>query len=325
MINAINRRIALLVAVVLTLCFARVGQSQERYRLDEQKEWQQQTFADPATPEGQLQTIRKALAEDEAGKALKLSKKWIKQNPKHALLPVAHLLHGDAYTAKRLYFKALFDYEMVIRGYPDRPEYVTAVEREYEIARLFSSGVKRRWLGTRILSAAGEAEEIFIRIQERMPGSEVGEKASLALGDHYFGRGEMGMATTAYDLFLENYPRSVHRERAMERLIWASLATFKGKDFDPTGLLDASERIEQFQKEYPASAQRLGTAQMITRVGEQLAAKDLNLAQWYERRGKKVSAAFMYRRVLNDHPNTAAAREAEQRLTALKGPAALEQ
>ena len=121
--NAMNRRLAPLVAVVLTLCLARVGWAQERYRLDEQKEWQQQTFADPATPEGQLQTIRKALAEDKAGKALKLAKKWIKQNPGHTLLPEAHLLHGDAYVAKRRYFKALFDYEMVIRAYPDRPQY----------------------------------------------------------------------------------------------------------------------------------------------------------------------------------------------------------
>jgi len=320
--NARNRRIAPLVALMLTVCLAGLGQAQERYRLDDAKQWQQQTFADPATPEGQLQTIRKTLAEDKAGKALKLAKKWIKQNPKHTLLPEAHLLRGDALVAKRLYFKALFDYELVIRGYPDRPQYVTAIEREYEIARLFSSGVKRRWLGTRILSASGEAEEIFIRIQERMPGSEVGEKASLALGDHYFGRGEMGMATTAYDLFLENYPRSVHRERAMERLIWAGLATFKGPNFDPTGLLDAAQRIEQFQKEYPASAQRLGTAQMLTRIGEQLASKDLNLARWYEKRGKRVSAAFMYRRILNEHPATAAARTAEQRLAALKGSAA---
>jgi len=319
-----NKPVAPVIIVLLVMCLASTGFAQERYRLDQGK-WQKQTAIDPDTPEGQLQSIRKALAEDQANKALKLAKKWIKQHAGHAQLAEAHLLRGDAYVAKTHYFKALFDYELVIRQYPDRPQYIPAVERQYEIARLFASGVKRRWLGTRILSASGEAEEMFIRIQERLPGSEVGEKASLALGDLYFNRTEMNSATTAYDMFLMNYPRSSNRQHAMERLVWASLARFKGPKFDPTGLMEARKWIEQFQREFPASAERIGTTEMLTRIDGQLAAKSLSLARWYEKRGKRVSAAYMYRRLIRDHPNTAAALTAEERLAALKGPADVEQ
>ena len=316
---------AVWLAALLVTCLAGTGLAEERYTLEKGQQWKQQAAVDPDTPEGELQTIRKVLAEDQAGKAVKLAKKWIKKHPNDPLLAEAHLLLGDAYVAKKDYFKALFDYELVIRAYPDRPQFVTAIEREYEIARLFASGVKRRWLGMRMLSAGGEAEEIFIRIQERMPGSDIGEKASLALGDFYYGRAEMSSAVTAYDMFLANYPRSARREFAMERLIWASLATFQGADFDPTGLLEASQRIEQFEKEFPASAARMDTPGMRTRINEQLASKDFKLAQWYEKRGRKVSAIYMYQRVVKEHPSTDAARTAERRLAALESPAVVEQ
>ena len=316
-----NERVALVVAALVAMA-ATSAFAQERYRLSAEGDFQQQTFADPATPAGQLQTIRKLLAEEQPKQALKLANKWIKQHPNHKLLPEAHLLHGDALVAQRQYFKALFDYELLIKAYPDSEQFATAIGREYEIARLFASGLKRRWLGMRILPAAGEAEELFIRVQERLPGSELGEKAMLALGDLYLDRGEMSSATLAYDLFLENYPRSAHRERAMLRLIDASLATFKGPDFDPTGLLEAAQRIEQFQGEFPASAERLDAAALLVRIDELLASKQVNLARWYERRGERVGAIYLYQRVLRDHPATAAAQIAERRLAALHGPGA---
>ena len=319
-----SRWVALVVAALVALAWTTPAVAQERYRLNEDGQWQQQTFADPDSPEGQLQTIRKALAEEQADTALELAKKWIKDHAGHALLPEAHLLHGDALVAQQEYFKALFQYEALIRGYPASAQYATAIGREYEIARLFASGVKRKWLGMRILSARGEAEELFIRVQERLPGSELGEQASLALAELYFDRGEMGLATVAYDLFLENYPRSDQRERAMLQLIYAGLATFKGPEFDPTGLLEASQRIQQFQSEFPTSAERLGLADLAIRIDESLAAKQADLARWYERRGERVSAIYLYERLIQEHPATEAARLAERRKAALRGPAHLE-
>jgi outer membrane assembly lipoprotein YfiO len=321
MIAIKSSSLPLISALLLALTLTAPSLAKNKYRLDDKGRFKPVTLTDPATPQGQLQSIRKALAEDDPRTALKLVKKWFKQHPDHKLTPEAHLLRGDALVAKKQYYKALFDYEALIRVYPESEQYATAIAREYEIARLFASGVKRRLGGLAIISATSEAEELFIRTQERLPGSELGEQASLALGDLYFDRGEMGSATLAYDLFLENYPRSSYRERAMLQLIYASLATFKGPAFDPTGLLEAGQRIEQFASEFPASAARLGATELQLRIKEMLAAKQLNLAQWYERRGERVSAIYLYKRIGRDHPNTPAASKAKLRLAALQGPA----
>ncbi len=296
---------------------AGVAHAQERYQLTEDQWVQQKTFV-PGTPEAKLQLIRKLIAQEKGKEAQKAIKKWIDTHQGHALMPQAYLISGDAKVARKHYYKALFDYELLIRMFPASEDFHTGLEREYEIALLFSNGVRRRWLGARTLSAAGEAEEVFIRIQERAPGSQIGEKASLALADFYFRRGEMASAAEAYQLFLENYSTSNHRERVMLRRIEADLASFQGPVFDPTGLLNATLHIKQFAQEFPASAERMGSDALLIRVTDSLALKDFYTAKWYEsQKNGDVSAAYMYQRVMQDYPQTSAAKLAQDRLAKL--------
>lgn len=295
-----------------------VAHAEEQYQLKQDQWVAKQTYT-PGTPEADLQAIRKMVAQGQGKKAAKAAKHWIKDHPNHPMLAEAYLIAGDAKVLQKHYYKALFEYEYMIRSFPGSEHYHLALERELEIANLFASGTKRRFMGMRLFSAAGEAEEIYIRTQERAPGSLIGEKASLQLGDFYFKRGEMRSAAEAYQLFLENYPRSRYRERVMLRRIEADLASFNSPVFDPTGLLDATIHIKQFEKEFPASAERLGTQALLVRVNDSLAAKDLHTAKWYEKRKKDVvSAVYMYHRIVKDHPQTAAARTAEEALTRLE-------
>lgn len=299
--------------------FHNAAHAQEKYRL-KGSEWTKEPAADPSSAAGQLQEIRRKLAAGNAEDAKDLADEWLKKYPNQPLKVQTLLVRGDCWVSIGNEYKALFDYEQVIRGYPGSDEFNIALEREFEIARLYSAGRKRRFLGMRILPAGGEAEEIFVRIQERSPGSELGEKASMLLGDHYFNRGDMPSAAEAYDLFLVNYPRSVSRERAMLRAIQANLATFKGPNFDSTGLIEAGERIKQFQREFPAAAERLGGDAILVRIDESLGVKDYDRAMWYIGRGERNAGAVLFRRVIRDHPQTTAARLAMEQLVKLDLP-----
>ena len=288
--------------------------AQETRRLaDDGQLVKQPTYA-PESPEGKIQQIRKFIAEDNGGDAEDLADDWIDDYPSHPQIDEAYLLRGDAKMAQRDYYKALFDYELLIRSYPGSQHFMTALEREYKVALLYASGVNRPFLGLPLLPAEGEAEELLVRIQERAPGSEIGEKASLSLGDFYYDTAAMYKAVDAYDLFLQNYPQSQHRRRVMRRLIQASLATFKGPKYDPTGLLDAATRLRAYRQEYPADAEQLGADALLVRIDESLALKVFYTAQWYEQKNKQVSAIFVYKRVVKDHPRTAAAQQAIKRL-----------
>lgn len=271
----------------------------------------------PASPSGELAAIRKALADDEPKLAYKLAKKWIKANPNHPELAYAYVLRGDAQVMRGNLYKSLFDYELVARAYPGSPVFDTVLEREFEVAKAFTNGMKRKFAGIRFLDASAEAEEILIRIQERAPGSRIAERAGKELADFYFRDGQMLLAAEAYSIFLDNYPRSQWAEYAYERQITASLATFKGPRFDATGLYTAERKSVEFQEAFPGAAEALGTDETLVRIDESLAGKTLRTAQWYDRTDRKISAAYLYSRVVSDHPDSDAAGEAMTRLTEL--------
>ncbi|MEM8737810.1 MAG: outer membrane protein assembly factor BamD [Planctomycetota bacterium] len=275
---------------------------------------------EPGTPAAGLAEARKRIAEEKPERAIKLLDRWIKEHPGHPLSVEARLLRGDARAAAGQFYNALFDYEEVLTFYPASEQFWTALEREYEIGVLYTSGFKRKFLGLRIIPADAEGAELLIRVQERAPGSAIGEKASLALADYYFDTSQIELAAEAYDLFLINYPDSELRQWAFLRLIQASLARFKGPEFDATGLIDAEERLRQYRDEYPAGADRIGVEALLIRIRESLARRDLSTARWYDRTGRRVSAVLLYRRLIEEYPDTAPARTAIERLESLGEP-----
>jgi outer membrane assembly lipoprotein YfiO len=301
-------------AVALACCVFSAGlaHAQPTHELDDRGNFVQQAEPDPATPEGQLQLIRRTLVQGDAKQAERDADEWIEENPAHPQIVEAHLIRGDAIAAQGDYYRSLADYEVIARAYPGTEQYRIALEREYEIARLFTGGLyrKSRWFGVRIIPADSEGVELLIRVQERLPGSELGERASMAIGDHYFDKGDMDMASEAYDLFLLNYPNSARREWAMLRLIQASLAKYKGPQFDPSGLTDAAQRLREYERDYPSAAEKIGAKALMVRINEALAEKKLVTAQWYDKRGMERGAITMYRRVIQDYPQSAAALEA---------------
>lgn len=293
--------------------------SQASYQL-EGGQWQRQGTVDPASPEGGIRAIRSALAYDRAREAEQLATEWIREHPGHRLMPEARLLRGDAIVARQRYYRALFDYEHVIRYFPDSEQFHQAIEREFWIADQFSRGVRRHFLGMRVLPAYSEAEELLIRIQERAPGTAIGEQASFRLAEHYSRRGEVADAVEAYDLFLLNYPESARAEQALRASIQASLERVNGPPFDPTGLIEARERLRRYAEQYPVDAETLDQAATNERIDEALAEKDLRTARWFDQRGERISAAFLYERVVVDHPGTSAAEQADERIDAMNLP-----
>lgn len=296
--------------LIVSLCFLTGSvMAQESYKLGAEG-FDKVHTPDPDTPEGQIHTLRQLIAESKGKKAVKLAGQWIKANPNHAMQPDVHLLRGDAHSLEEDYYKALFDYEYVARAYPGSDQFDAALEREFKIAQTFGTGVKRRLWGMRIITAYSEAEELLIRIQERAPGSKIAERAGIQLANQYYSRAEMASAAEAYDLFLQNFPKSQWAELAMQRQVLANIATFKGPRFDATGLVEAQRRLGEYEAAFPASAEQIGADALLTRIDETLATRSLLVADWYAKKKDKVSAIFMYKRVLKDHAGSAAAQKA---------------
>jgi outer membrane assembly lipoprotein YfiO len=284
--------------------------SQQQYKLGEDDTWKQLETADPATPEGQLLEARKALAAGQYPRAQQLASQWIERNDRHPLLAQAYLIRGDALLGQEDEYEALFEYEYIARVFPGSEIFITALERELEIARMYAGGRLRKLWGLRIFNAEAEAEELFIRVQERLPGSRLAEEAGMDLADYYFTRQKMTLAVDAYALFIENYPRSEELPKARRRLIFSYLASFKGPQFDAAGLYEARSRLKNLQTYHPLEAEQIGAAGLISRIDESNAQKMLDTARWYVRVNNPIAAELTIRRLVKTYPKSLATADA---------------
>jgi len=315
---ATNRAAAWAVSTLLAASFAGVASAQQEYRLGDDGQWARTNEVDPTSPEGRLAEAKRTLAEGDASRAQNLASKWIERYPDHGLIAEAYLVRADALRAQSDEYEALFDYEYIARTYSGSETFVTALEREQEIAEQYAAGMNRKLWGLRIAPADDEAEELFIRVQERLPGSRLAERAGMALADFYFDRREMNLATEAYALFIQNYPHSDQVTKARKRLIYSHLARFKGPRYDATSLYEARASLEELEAVEPITAQQVGAEALLTRINESDAEKMLVTAQWYERTGDLVAAEFTIRRLIGRYPDTAAAMSAARLADALK-------
>ena len=310
-----------LIILLVALLAAASARAQSTFRLDESGEWVEETPPTLSENESVMTEVRRNIASGRPGVAYDIINDWIERNDAETFpeTPLAYRLRGDALTAMGKEFKALFDYELVARSFPQSEEFPIVVEREFDIAMRYLNGLRIKILGVRLENAREVGVELLIRVHERMPGSEIGERAAIAVADHYFSIREMSWAVEAYNAYLRSYPQGPSRERALKRRIIANLARYRGPQRDATSLVDAKRQIAQLQRELPREAERLELDErMVSMIDAEIAAQSLEAAKWRLKRGEDHAARFLLDRLLDRHPGVPASEEAA-RLLAERG------
>lgn len=305
------RRIPLLLAAVLAAMLHGRALAQQEFRLDDRDLWREQDAPPPGSPASIVRQARLVLAKGEAKRAKALMDAFLERFPADVLRPEALLVRGEARDKLDDEYGALFDYEEVARKYPYSSSFVPALEREYEIAMRYAAGLKRKFWGTfRVVNTEDDAQEILIRIQERLPGSALAEKAGMSLADFYYDRRDMDLAADAYDLFLQNYPRSNLADKARVRLIASYCSGYKGPQFDARGLAEAATKLREMQATEPQLAKQLGAEAILLRIYESEADKRLTTANWYWSIGDPISAEREIRAMVKKYPRSVATLQA---------------
>lgn len=297
-------------AAGLSALSAKGQATQPEYRMDAQGNWAETRSPDPNTEEAFLARARKALAEERPAEARSILDDWLGRNERSTstLLPEALTLRGDALTALGYEFDALYDYERVIKEFPSTESYIASVERELDIGTRYLAGLRRKFVGMRLLPNEDVGEELLIRVQERMPGSRIAERAGIELADYYYANHNLPLAAEAYDLFVQNYPNSQYAMKARQRRIYSTIGRYKGPEYDGSALLDSKILVRRFANRYPAEAQSAGLDDaLVVRLDESGAEHLLETAAWYIRREDFVSAQYLLRRLIKEFPRSAAA------------------
>lgn len=248
----------------------------------------------------------------DASEAKRMLSRWLRENRNRGnpWTPLALLVRGDAKVALDDEYDALYDYEEIARNYAGSPEFVKAAERELEIAVDYIEGKRRKFLGLRITNARRDGEELLVRIAERLPGSQLAERAMLELGAHYRRTGEFELARDVYGIFLEAFPTSTFYRVVLLARIEATFAQYNGPQYDGSGLLETEELLDVYEAKYPGDLEVQAELDGLrVRIDENQGQQLLGMAKVYLLRDEKASARYVLRRLLSDHPRTTAAEE----------------
>ena len=309
--------VLLCAAAVLSPATAQDEQYRERQVLDPNSdEWIDEAPPEPATPGGELEAGRSALARGESKSARRRLKKWVKRNPEHERYFEGVFLLGEAYFERKNFYRAFEQYELVVENAAGEL-FQKALLREIEVARAFLSGQKRIVWRIFRFPAYEEGIDILDRVWERAPGTRLGEVARRLKADYFVARGDFFEAQDEYVGLAREYPNGRYVRLAMLRAAESAGSAFPGILFDDRPLVDAEVRYQQLQSAYPEYARAEAVGVRLEGIRQQRADKDLEIAKWYERTRQSGAAEFYYRLVLRDWPDSLAANEARGRMRAL--------
>jgi TolA-binding protein len=273
------------------------------------------------------QDLYKQKKYDEAAKKFaSAADRW----PDSTLEEDALFMLGESYFFADRYPKANDAYGRLLKKYEYSHHLDTTVTRLFAIGRYweqmaasdssFSSPVNmsdksRPWIDT-----FGYGIKAYETVRLHDPTGPLADDSIMAAANAYFVRNRFEDAAYHYDLIRKEYPKSEHQIKAHVLGMKSRIKTYQGPMYEGKPLEDAKEISEQSLKQFGKELgdERKFVLDTRNRVTEELAARDLAIAQYYDKKAYYGSARYYYQTVIDEHPQTAVAQMARKRLEEIK-------
>jgi len=228
-------------------------------------------------------------------------------------------IEADLLFSQGEFTKAYRAYEKIIKVRPQGRLRPAILDRQYAIGTAYLGGQKKSVL--RVIKLKGDAEGV--RIMETITDragiqSPLGLRAALAVAENYHKRELFSDEYLKWwEVSLQYKTGQIAKDAllgmaASKHAIYNRQPEEKRAFYDPGNLRTAQSHYKEFVGRYPQDAEKLGTNQIIKQIDEQLAEKELVIAQYYDRTGRVQAANLYYDMVLQDYPQTEAAEAARQ-------------
>ncbi len=224
----------------------------------------------------------------------------------------------DAFMQAELLFsqgefvKASHAYEKFLVDFPQSRLYEAALDRQFAIATAFLTGQKMPVLKIFKMKGYAQGEKIMERIGDRVGGAPIGLQAALGVVKSYEDRGKFNEAYFKWSQIQTQWPTGRTAEDSLLGMGRCKHAAYKGPNYDASGLISAKSYYENFKLRYPQDAENFDMEKRIGQIDEQQAYKQFTIGRYYQRTGSKQAAAFYYQMVLDNWPNSKAAKMAKQ-------------
>jgi outer membrane assembly lipoprotein YfiO len=194
-------------------------------------------------------------------------------------------------------------YEEFLKSYPASEHGDTALQMAFEIA-LEHSGTS--W-GSNKLS----------KLQERYPAASLAAEALFKVGQYNFENGSYDEAIFAFKSLVSTYPESERIERAVFLTAESELGQYEGPEYEDAPLRRGVEQYKLLLRAFSAGAYVQHARKRLREINREMARRDYLTAQYYQKRGKIVSAKLYLKSILKEYPETEYAAKAQKTLAAI--------
>lgn len=156
-------------------------------------------------------------------------------------------------------------------------------------------------------------------VKNKFPYSKVAVDAQLKIADVYFAQEQWAEAASSYETFRDLHPR---HEKVAYAMFRAAKSYFNdipdpiARDLTPAQ--KAVDAYRDFLRQYPAAAEAEEAKKDLAKAREDLAGKELYIAEFYYKRDFFESAKGRYEKILEQYPETQAATQAKTRLASIE-------
>ena len=221
----------------------------------------------------------------------------------------------DAFVKAELLFcrskfiRAIRAYDALLDTYPQSPLYESALQRQYQIGTAFLSGQKRKIAKLFKMSGYSDGVAIMERIAERAGDIPVAQRAMVAIAESHRDRGEWLNAHDTWNDISMRWPTGRIGEQSRLAKAECLQSAYRGPKYDAsTTLVSARSYYEQYKIFYPDLAHAINVDDRLTQIDEQLAYKKFVTGSYYQRTGSTQAAELYYTMVLENWPDTVAAK-----------------
>jgi len=253
------------------------------------------------------------------------------RSPDSPLEEDALFLLGESRFFSDQYSKSHDTYGELLKKYDNTRSLDTAMAREFAIGRLWEEQYAKHPRPPIVpnltdktqptFDTFGNALDAYARIRQYDPIGPLADDAVMATANAYFRKKRFEEAAFHYDLIRKEYPKSEHQAKAHILGLQSKLRVYQGPRYDGKPLSDASEiaaqTLTQFRGELGEEESRMLQARQ--RITELKAARDLAMAEYYDKKRCYGAARFYYQDLIRRYPLTPQARRAQARLEEISG------
>src|SRR5438445_10474965 len=149
-----------------------------------------------------------------------------------------------------------------------------------------------------------EARLNFRKIVERHPNSSYAPKARFYIGEAYYREAEFDKAVKEFEGFLAFFPRHEIADLVQYRLAMSYYDQMKPVEQDQALTQKALDQFKKLVKEYPQSRYATDGLAKIDKCREQIAQKEVWVANYYFTQGNPSAARQRLELVLKRYPRT---------------------